>query len=143
MKLLKDYDLIIEYHPRKTNMVANSLIKKTMVALLSLRAKMIMGENGALLIELVVKPTHLSQILEEQRKNVQCERYKQKMSSGKIIYFSVGMDGEIRFKERVFVLVRNDLRKEILRKVCQGPFFMHLGGIKMYRDLKDSYWWLG
>lgn len=37
----------------------------------------------------------------------------------------------------MFVLVGNKLKKE----AHQAPFSLHPGSIKMYRDLKDSYWW--
>ena len=34
LKLFKDYDCIIDYHPRKANMVVDALSRKAMTALL-------------------------------------------------------------------------------------------------------------
>ncbi|KAA3470753.1 DNA/RNA polymerases superfamily protein [Gossypium australe] len=65
----------------------------------------------------------------------------QNMSSSKETHFIVGKDGELRSRERVFVLTKKGLRKELLREAHQWPFLHHLGGVKMYRDLKDSSWW--
>ena len=37
MELIKDYELIIEYHPRKANVVANALSRKSFVTLTHIR----------------------------------------------------------------------------------------------------------
>ncbi|XP_052478428.1 uncharacterized protein LOC128033970 [Gossypium raimondii] len=123
--------------------MADALSRKTVAALLSLQAKMTMFDDGALLAKLVVKQISLSLILEEQMKDAQCDRLKQRMLSGKAINFSVGNDGELRFRNMLFVRVGNGLRKELLKEAHHGTFSLHSGSIKMYRDLKDSYWWLG
>jgi hypothetical protein len=36
---------------------------------------------------------------------------------------------------------KEGLRKEIMSEVHHSPYTMHLGGINMYRDMKESYWW--
>ncbi|XP_052485141.1 uncharacterized protein LOC128040434 [Gossypium raimondii] len=36
-----------------------------------------------------------------------------------------------------------DLRQSILREVPGSPYTMHLSGNKMYRDLRELYWWPG
>ena len=43
------------------------------------------------------------------------------------------------------VCVPNDseLKKVILEEAHSGSFAMHPGSIKMYQDLKVSYWWSG
>ena len=33
MELIKDYDLVIDYHPRKANVVADALIRKSSMTL--------------------------------------------------------------------------------------------------------------
>ncbi|KAA3488371.1 integrase [Gossypium australe] len=119
LELLKDYDLTIKYNLGKANIVANALSRKTMVALLSLQAKVTMSDNGALWVELVVKPTHLSQILEEQMKDIQCDWFKQRMMFGKATNFSIGKDGEIIYMNRMFVPVGNGLRKKLLKEAHQ------------------------
>ncbi|XP_017613951.1 uncharacterized protein LOC108459098 [Gossypium arboreum] len=103
LELLKDYDLTIECQPRKENVVVDALSKKTMATLLSLRAKLTLTNNGALLEKLVVKSTHVSQILEEQMKDIKCKWFKQNMLSGKIVHFYIGKEGELRFRNQVFV----------------------------------------
>lgn len=90
-----------------------------------------------------MKPTHLSLILEEKMKDTQCERFKERMLSGKAMNFSICKDGELKFRNMMFVPIGNRLRKELLKEAHQGHFSLHLGSIKTYQDLKESYWWLG
>ncbi|KAA3471131.1 integrase [Gossypium australe] len=35
-----------------------------------------------------------------------------------------------------------DLKQHILQKVHDGSFALHLGGTKIYHDLREFYWWL-
>ncbi|KAA3479977.1 reverse transcriptase [Gossypium australe] len=53
------------------------------------------------------------------------------MMADKATNFSIGKDGKLR----------NGLRKDLLKKAHQKPFTLHLESIKMYRGLKDFYWW--
>lgn len=76
MKLLKNYDLAIEYHHEKVNVVADALSRKTVAALASLQASVHVLDDGLLLVKLTTWPTFLSQILEEQLKDTKCKGYK-------------------------------------------------------------------
>ena len=80
IELLKDYDFTIEYHPRKTNVVADALSRKSsgnlshihfvrIPLLLELRAlnmKLAQDENGALLATLKVRPVLNDRVREAQ-----------------------------------------------------------------------------
>ncbi|KAA3470082.1 integrase [Gossypium australe] len=143
LELLKDYGLVIEYHPRKANVIVDALSRKTITTLLSFRDKLTMVEDGVLLAELVVKPTHLSQILKEQLEDTLCACLKQKMMAGEIMNLSAGKDGNLRYRNRMVVPVERKLKEEIIREVHQEPFAFHSGSIKMYQDQRNLYWWPG
>ena len=49
----------------------------------------------------------------------------------------------MRFGTRLCVLNDGDLRRELLEEAHCSKFGIHLGGTKMYRDLKQNYWWPG
>ena len=46
-------------------------------------------------------------------------------------------------KGRVCVLDIYDLRKAIMEKAHYSAFAMHPGSTKMYRTIKENYWWSG
>ena len=51
--------------------------------------------------------------------------------------------GSLRYRGRVVVLQLTDLREEILREFHYSRFAVHLGGTKMYQDLRRQYYWSG
>ena len=46
MELIKDYDCVIDYHPRKANVVADALSRKTMQTLRTLNAHLLLTDDG-------------------------------------------------------------------------------------------------
>ena len=46
-------------------------------------------------------------------------------------------------KGRVCVLNIDDLRKAIMEEAHCLAYAMHLNSTKMYRTIKENYWWLG
>ncbi|KAA3477100.1 integrase [Gossypium australe] len=54
LELLKDYDLVINYHPRKANIVADALSWKSLFSLRVMNAKLILKRDGSILAELIL-----------------------------------------------------------------------------------------
>ncbi|XP_052486297.1 uncharacterized protein LOC128041039 [Gossypium raimondii] len=65
------------------------------------------------------------------------------VESGSTSDFGLGKDGILCFRGRVCVPNDSDMRQSIPREVHSSPYVMHPGGNKMYRDLRELYWWLG
>ena len=57
--------------------------------------------------------------------------------------FVLSDDGILRFGIRLCVPKDGDLRRELLEEAHYSKFAIHPGGTKMYRDLKQNYWWPG
>ncbi|KAA3461219.1 integrase [Gossypium australe] len=55
LELLKDYDLIINYHPGKANVVADALSQKSLFALKALNTHLTLVDDGSILAELKAK----------------------------------------------------------------------------------------
>ena len=83
MELIKDYNLIIDYHPEKANVVVDALSRKSSVTLAHIRTTYVsllldmkaLGLNldydgyGALLASFVVRPSLIDQIRGKQMKS--------------------------------------------------------------------------
>ena len=54
--------------------------------------------------------------------------------------WTVHSDGSLRCRGRIVVPHLTDLREEILREFHCSRFSVHLGGTKMYQDLRRQYY---
>ena len=64
MKLIKDYDCVIDYHPEKANVVADALSRKSVKTLRALNAHLSLSNEGAIVVELMARPNLLNQVQE-------------------------------------------------------------------------------
>ena len=143
MKLIKDYDCVIDHHPGKANVVADALSRNSVQALRALNAHLSQLDDSAIVIELVAKPDLLNPVLDAQTNDEKIYAIVSQIREGKGIEFSVKEDGSLYYKDRVCVPNDSELKKAILEKAHNGSLAMHLGSTKMYQDLKVSYWWSG
>jgi hypothetical protein len=52
-------------------------------------------------------------------------------------------EGVLWYKGRICVPNIKELKAKILREALESTYSIHLGGNKMYHDLKVTYWWYG
>ena len=50
-------------------------------------------------------------------------------------------DGILWFQRRMYVLKEQSLWQAILGEAHQAKYIVHSGATKMYKDLKEIYWW--
>ena len=50
-------------------------------------------------------------------------------------------DGVLRFENRLCVPNDFALKKEIMEEAHRTQYSMHPGSTKMYRDIRETYWW--
>ena len=68
----------------------------------------------------------------------------QKIMDGEIgENFSITQDGMLIMRGRACVPDVNDLRKMIMKEAHCSAYAMHPGSTKMYRTIKENYWWSG
>ena len=65
------------------------------------------------------------------------------VNNQRVEVFSQGGDGVLLYQGRLCVPDVGELRKHILAEAHNSRYSMHLGATKMYRDLREVYWWNG
>ena len=158
LELIKDYDLIIDYHLGKANVVADALSQKSSSTLAHIRTTYVpllldlkaLGLNldydgyGALLATFMVRPSLIDQIRGKQMQDEELAKEVNKIMRGEAEEnFSNSQDGMLMMKGRVCVPDVEDLRKMILEEAHCSAYAMHPGSTKMYRTIKENYWWSG
>ena len=68
---------------------------------------------------------------------------KQKLSEGDPKYNCFREDAQevVWFDQRLVILQDRELKKEILDEAHLSKFTIHPGSTKMYRDLRENFWW--
>jgi hypothetical protein len=153
LKLIKDYDFEVHYHSGKTNMVADALSRKHCnyvtldpynEALCEKMRKLNLElvEHGNLYAVSIESPLH-ERIARVQLVDDEIQKIIQKLSEGnpKCNCFRRDDKGVEWFGQRLVIPQDRDLNKEILDVAHLSKFTIHLGSTKMYRDLRENFWW--
>jgi hypothetical protein len=107
IKLIKDYDCTIEYHPGKANMVEDALSRKNrvtlskpivgkdhqLVELKGMSAELGINAGGGLVAQLLVRPTYQEQILQTQFCDNEGSKIRKNMEDEGETQFQVANDG--------------------------------------------------
>ncbi|GKV24406.1 hypothetical protein SLEP1_g34021 [Rubroshorea leprosula] len=135
LELLKDYDLVINYHPGKANVVADALSRKnhSMLAVLITSQRYILEDLikmdvrvyrhdlDALLASLQVQPTLIEKIKIAQLDDPFLQQMRKKVESNdpKLESFKIHEDGSIRHGDRI--CVPNDSELKEVKSEHQRP----------------------
>ncbi|KAG8502829.1 hypothetical protein CXB51_000475 [Gossypium anomalum] len=103
LELLKDYELVIDYHPGKANVVADALSRKLLFTLRALNTNLAISNDGSILAEFRAKPVFLEEICEAQKDDNELQAKRVQCESGIESDFWIGSDGSTK--------MYNDLKK--------------------------------
>jgi hypothetical protein len=154
LELINDYDFEINYHPGKANVVVDALSHRSHVSQLvvdsmpfklceefdKLNPKIVANteamemEVGSSLLQEIWK----GQVEDEKIQEIKCN-IKEEKSSG----FLEDQEGVLWYKGRICVPNIKELKDKIFCEAHESAYSIHLGGNKMYHDLKATYWWYG
>jgi hypothetical protein len=154
LELIKDYDLGINYHTGKANVVADALSRRSHVSQLvvdSMPFKLcvefdklnlrIVANTEAMEMEVgssLLQEIRRSQLEDEKVQEIKCN-IKEEKSHG----FSEDDEGVLWYNGRICVTNIMELKEKILREEHEPSYSIHPGGNKMDHDLKATYWWYG
>ena len=156
MEFLKDFDFELLYHPRKANVVADALSRKTIHAsymmakeldlveqFRDMQLQVTLGEDVIRCNHLTMSSDFLVLIKERQSLDPKLQRTVELLGTEKAKDFVIESDGVLRFRGRVCIPEDLEVKGMILEEGHKIRFSMHLGMTKMYHDLKESFWWSG
>ncbi|KAL5547918.1 hypothetical protein UlMin_003149 [Ulmus minor] len=99
--------------------------------------ELITGQVSALTLQ----PTIFDGIKGSQELDPILVRLKEEVREGRSKEFHVSSDGILHFKGRLCVPEEPELREQILSEAHSMPYSVHPGATKMYKDLKEHFWW--
>jgi hypothetical protein len=154
LKLIKDYDLGISYHPGKANVVADALSRRSHLNMLAMREllpefckefeKLNLGwVSNTDVIAMEVDSTLEHDIQKGQLEDAKMQEIKEQIKEDKAPEFSVDDQGSLWYKKHLCVLEIKEIRELILREAHDSTYSIHPGSTKMYHDLNNRYWWYG
>jgi hypothetical protein len=154
LELIKDYDLGINYHPGKANLVADALSHRTYLIGLIVETMPfdLCEELDKLNLRLTVNTGLVTMELDSmlsldirkgQMEGEKLQEIKRNIAKGKSLGFIEDEQGVLWYKRKICVSDDKEIKNLILREAHNSAYSIHLGGNKMYQDLKLSYWWYG
>ncbi|KAG8493004.1 hypothetical protein CXB51_012618 [Gossypium anomalum] len=137
LELLKDYELIIDYHPGKANIVTDALSRKSLFALRAMGTNLTMSDDGLLLAELRVKSLFLQQVREAQKNDSELRTKRAQCELDCDSDFRIVAEDCLMFRDRVCVPKDTELIQKILHEAhCDTPNLTLVG--KWFRDHKTE-----
>jgi len=149
LELIKDYDVTISYHPGKANVVADALSRKERLNRLT-SCEELAKEFDKLEIEIripnesaetIYAMTFQPELLEKIRRCQEEVMSQDDNLTGEEITTQKDNEGILRFASRIWIPNVAELKEEIMRDAHNSKYSIHPGSTKMYRDLKENFWW--
>jgi hypothetical protein len=153
LELIKDYDLEINYHPEKANVVADALSRKKYCNVafarrmpLELRREveyLNLGMVNEAKVAMEVESTLEAEIREGQLEDAKLKEIRQLIRDNKTSDFLEDSQGTLWLGKWICVPNLKPIKESILREAHDSAYSIHPGSTKMYKDLKTRYWWYG
>ena len=154
LELIKDYNLNIRYHPRKTYVVADALSRKAncgctlmernMESLCQDMHRMNVSQVAKGSLSMLKVTSHLLRDIKMgQQLDEGLVTIKEKISDPKYKSFWLDHSNNLWFGKRLVVPNQKHLKKQILDEAHESLLSIHPRSSKMYRDVRKRFWWKG
>ena len=85
----------------------------------------------------------IDRVREAQGQDEQMVKIKEQVQQGNRVDFMISNDGTLLYRGRLYVPSVEVLKREIMEEAHNSTYSMHPRSTKLYRTLKENYWWLG
>ncbi|KAH0641167.1 hypothetical protein KY285_037753 [Solanum tuberosum] len=143
LELLKDYDMSILYHPVSPILRKKRELAKDVHRLARLRVKLMDSTEGGIVVMNGAESSLVSEIKGKQDQDPILLELKANIHKKKVLAFEQGGDGVLRYQGRLCVPMMDALQKRIMEEAHSSRYSIHPDSTKMYRDLRELYWWNG
>ncbi|XP_021974934.1 uncharacterized protein LOC110870044 [Helianthus annuus] len=126
VELRNDYEYDICYHPGKGNVVADALSRKEREKPLRVRA-----------LGLTIQSSLTDRIRDAQREALKDDGLRREGLKGLECKLIPKADEVMYFMNRVWVLLKGNLRELIMNEAHKSKYSIHPGSTKMYQDIKE------
>ena len=99
------------------------------------------GADGVL-ANLQVQSSLVERIKAALPNDARFRRLKERTEAGEQTGLRIHTDGTLRCGDRIYV-PNGELRQELMTEAHSSTYSIYPGGTKMYRDLRQYYWWHG
>ena len=107
----------------------------------SLQVHMRVLDSGALVVNFKVQPDLVGRIKALQKNDLNLVQLMEEVKKGSKPDFVLSDDGILRFRARLCVPNDGDLKRKLLEEAHCSRLAIHPRGTKMYKDLRQNYWW--
>jgi hypothetical protein len=151
LELIKDYDIRINYHLGKANVIADALsCKKYYNTTFAMRLRpelhqeiryinLAMVNETAMVVEMV--PTLKAEIRETQLEDEKLKVIRHLIKENKTSNFTEDGNGTLWLGKWICVPNLKPIRELILWEAHDLAYSIHPSSTMMYKDLKTRYWW--
>jgi hypothetical protein len=149
LELIKDYDLSIHYHPGKANVVADALsgsgVPKVALSLIAdldrLGIALCYFGTASEETRMLIQSSLMERVPAAQQQDRLLQEARKRVGDGKPWEFTIDENDLVRFRGRLCVPQKSEVKMDILREAHKTPYTFHPGETKIYRDLKQNFWW--
>ncbi|KAA3461548.1 reverse transcriptase [Gossypium australe] len=141
LELLKDYELVIDYHPGKVNVVADALSRKSLFALQAMNTHLTLSDDGSFLAKLKAKPLFLQQIYEAQKCDNKLQARRVQCESISDLGYHIRFDDYLMFQDRICIPKISSFFKNFYTKHTVDKVMMDfVSGLPLSPKKKDAIW---